>query len=83
MTIEELYENYYNFNSLGIQSNDGEKAFQLLLQAQWYSHVACFDPLTAEALPLPLSEVLQKTPKEAKPIRDRLWRITEHARQPL
>ena len=65
MTIEQLYKNYFSYNNtLGHVSKDAEKAFLLLTQTHWYSLLAEFDPLTAEAMPLPLSEVLRKTHRQ-------------------
>lgn len=84
MTIEQLYKNYFSYkNTSGHVSKEAEDAFLLLKQAHWYSLLAEFDPLTAEAMPLPLSKVLRKTCGQEKINRDRLWRITDHARQPM
>ena len=84
MTIEQLYRNYFAYNnSSGNASKECEDAFHLLAQMHWYSNVVEFDPLTAEALPLPLSEVLHKAPVDNVFVKDRLWRIVEHVRMPL
>lgn len=78
MTLDLLY------HSVSSDTLDGEKARRLLMQTHWYSTVADFDPRTAEALPQPLSKFLQKNKNiQSDIIKDRLWRITEHARVSL
>jgi len=76
MTLRELYE---------LQRTDGEKgenARAVLAQTHWFTVNAEFDPRTGDALPQALSAFLARV-SERKPdarLRDRLNRITEHAR---
>lgn len=74
-TLEQVYRNY----------SQGGDAARLLKQTHWYSCLAEFDPRTGDALPQPLSQVFRKLsqPAPPQPIRDRLWRITEHCRLSL
>lgn len=75
MTLDLLYHNY------SLDTPEGKKAFLLLAQTHWYSSVAEFDPRTAEALPQPLSKFLRRNKiLQSDIIKDRLWRITDHAR---
>ncbi len=76
MTLEEIYRRY------GEEGAEGEKSRALLGQAHWFASCAEFDPKTGEALPQALSGFLTKLSQfdPAGTIRDRLWRITEHAR---
>lgn len=61
---------------------DGENARALLKQTHWFTVNAEFDPKTGEALPQGLSTYLSKmaSATSSGPLRDRLWRITEHVR---
>lgn len=74
-TLEQVYRNY----------SQGGDAARLLKQTHWYSCLAEFDPRTGDALTQPLSQVFRKLSQAAppQPIRDRLWRITEHCRLSL
>lgn len=76
MTLVELYQ-----SQLGI-GEEGEKARAFLKQTHWFTVNAEFDPKTGEALPQGLSTYLAKVASATSsgPLRDRLWRITEHAR---
>ena len=59
------------------------RARELLLQTNWFTvNVHAFDPKTGEALPQSLSAFLAKVAQTAttEQLRDRLWRIMEHAR---
>lgn len=59
------------------------RARVLLLQTNWFTvNTHPFDPKTGEALPQSLSAFLAKVAQTAttEPLRDRLWRIMEHAR---
>ena len=82
MELEKLYSNY---------SSGKGNVCEALDQTHWFSTIAVFDLLTREALPQTLSSVLQKV-SNYKPysvknpssvLKDRLWRIIEHAREPL
>jgi len=76
MTLLELYR------SLKGQGADRECAHALLTQAHWFAGNADFDPKTGDVLPQALTPFLAKLakPVPAVPLRDRVWRITEHAR---
>lgn len=76
MNLAELYEIYR------ANSNSDRRALALLVQTHWFVTHAEFDPKTGEALPQALSTFLANVARQipAKPIRDRLWRITEHSR---
>ncbi len=72
MTIEQLYRDW---------AASDETARELLDQTHWFSCLADFDPLTAEALPQALGAVLRKpVPEGSCVLRDRVWRLVEHAR---
>lgn len=73
MTIEQLYRDW---------SAGDPAARELLAQQHWFSCLADFDPLTAEALPQALGAVLRKpvSDEAGGVVRDRLWRLVEHAR---
>lgn len=83
MELEELYSNYLSGKGSVREALD---------QTDWFSTIADFDLLTREALPQTLGSVLQKV-SNYKPysvskdsssvLKDRLWRIIEHAREPL
>jgi cold shock CspA family protein len=79
MTLTELYQ---------LQSEAGQagnNARELLAQTHWFAVNAEFDPKTGDALPQPLSAFLTKiaSGKNVKVKHDRLYRITEHARQSI
>lgn len=76
MTLVELYQ-----SQLGI-GEEGKNARDLLKQTHWFTVNAEFDPKTGEALPQGLSTYLAKivSATSSGPLRDRLWRITEHVR---
>jgi hypothetical protein len=79
ITLQKIYADFRN------QVGEHEVAKALLGQADWFSCLAEFDPKTGEALPQSLSHVLAKVaryspPSNGEPVRDRLWRITEHSR---
>lgn len=72
MTIEQLYRDW---------AAGDTTARELLAQTHWFSCLADFDPLTAEALPQALGAVLRKPVSEGECVlRDRVWRLVEHAR---
>lgn len=75
-TIFELYRSFKG------QGGDSEHTHSVLTQAHWFASHADFDPKTGEALPQELTTFLAKLakPVPAVPLRDRVWRITEHAR---
>ena len=82
MTLEQLYRLFPS------DTPDGEDARMLLAQMHWFSIIAELDPRTAEALPQTISAVLGEKARQgqdtaATVLRDRLWRITEHARPSL
>jgi hypothetical protein len=62
--------------------SDCKCARALLTQAHWFASNVDFDPKTGDALPQALTSFLVKLakPVPAAPLRDRLWRISEHAR---
>lgn len=73
------------YNALLLNDDTGKKAKLLLLQTHWFTVNAIFDPRSGEALPQPLTSFCQKLafPKSNEgplQLHDRLWRITEHAR---
>lgn len=76
MTLEEIYLRYRE------KGAEGDRSRALLGQAHWFASIVEFDPKTGEALPQALSGFLTKLSQidTAGTIRDRLWRITEHAR---
>lgn len=76
MTLVELYQAQLEIGE------KGENARALLKQTHWFTVNSEFDPKTGEALPQGLSAYLAKvaSPTSSGPLRDRLWRITEHAR---
>lgn len=84
MTLHELYRQYQSGAENGA-------ARELLRQAHWFASLVerNLDPKTGEALPQALSSVLHRIarlPKGSEPqlvLKDRLWRITEHARPSL
>jgi len=78
MTLIELYQSQRQ----GADGRNGKNSRALLNQTHWFTVNANFDPKTGEALPQPLSAFLAKVARPATvgTIRDRLWRITEHAR---
>ena len=79
MTLSELYE-------LSTRNGvDGEKARQLLLQADWFARMAEFDPRSGEALTQALTPFLRKVIVDSRPaegwkIHDRLSRLVDHCR---
>ena len=78
MNTEELYK------ALKGKTNS-KKAKATLLQANWFTVNAVFDPRSGSALPQTLSGFLQKLVQPVSDegnlcLHDRLWRITEHAR---
>ena len=76
MTLVELYQSHK------VTGSSGENARALLAQTHWFSVNVNFDPKTGEALPQRLSAFLAKAvgKNDVDELRDRLWRITEHAR---
>lgn len=76
MTLEEIYLRYRE------KGAEGDRSRALLGQAHWFASIVEFDPKTGGALPQALSGFLTKLSQidTAGTIRDRLWRITEHAR---
>ena len=73
------------YNALLLNDDTGKEAKMLLLQTHWFTVNAIFDPRSGEALPQPLTSFCQKLafpkPNEGPlQLHDRLWRITEHAR---
>lgn len=76
MTLEEIYR------LQGVEGAAGKQARVLLGQSHWFASCAEFDPKTGEALPQALSGFLTKLSQidTSGAVRDRLWRITEHAR---
>jgi len=91
MTLLELYRSY-NADGMKFDPKTGEILLLqvldihfgkvLLEQTHWFTVNSVFDPKTGEALPQSLSAFLSNItrPKAPKPVRDRLWRITDHAR---
>lgn len=82
MNTAELY------NALLLNDDMGKKAKLLLLQTHWFTINAIFDPRSGVALPQSLTSFCQKLafPKsneESLQLHDRLWRITEHARDAI
>lgn len=84
MSLEQLYRNY---------SPKERNPNNMLVQTHWYSSVAEIDPNSYDAMPQPqpLSKLLQRISEVDKQLgagksyelKDRVWRIIEHARQPL
>lgn len=76
MTLEDLYK------SQGCIGSSCARAQAVLEQTHWFTVNAHFDPKTGEALPQALSSFLARLAQKthSRPLRDRLWRITEHAR---
>lgn len=79
MTIEQFYGDYL------IDDARENKSRELLEYADWYTSILNLDPVTAEPLPQKLSSVLKKISSynRSNVVKDRLWRITEHARDSL
>jgi hypothetical protein len=82
VTLPKLYADYRGSRA------PRELARTVFEQADWFCNVAEFDPKTGDAMPQPLSCVLAKIAKYVppgpdSPVRDRLWRITEHSRASL
>ena len=82
VTLPKLYADYRG------SRGPCEMARTVFEQADWFCHVAEFDPKTGDAMPQSLSSVLGKIaryapPGPGNPVRDRLWRITEHSRASL
>jgi hypothetical protein len=65
-----------------LDNPDNIQARELLEQTHWFVVNAEFDPKTGKALPQALSPFLAKIARPTSPgrLRDRLWRIAEHAR---
>lgn len=76
MTLVELYQSQLEIGK------EGEDARALLKQTHWFTVTSDFDPKTGEALPQGLSTYLARiaSATSSKPLRDRLWRLTEHVR---
>jgi len=79
MNLEKLYQ----LRRQAVDKKSGANSIDLLTQTHWFTSKANFDPKTGEALPQVLSKFLAKITKTATDgkCHDRLWRITEHARQ--
>jgi len=79
MTLIELYRSYEEEEKAGKKNGASHDFFE---QTNWFYANAEFDPKTNEALPQALSTFLYKITKPADDgiIHDRLWRITNHAR---
>lgn len=79
MTIKELYQSLTNEGEIG------QQAVKLLGQTHWFTINAVFDPRSGAALPQAISEFISKiTSQEGDTVlHDRVWRITEHARESL
>jgi len=79
MTLIELYESH------SADCEKGERSSALLEQTHWFTVNVDFDPRTGEALPQGLSTFLSRItqPQTAGALQDRLWRITEHARNSI
>jgi len=81
VTLSGLYTAY-------LSAQPGDLARRWFEQADWFYHVAEFDPKTGAALPQSLSRVLAKiahytSPGPGQTVRDRVWRIVEHSRAAL
>lgn len=81
VTLSALYAAYRG-------AQPGDLARRWFEQADWFCHIAEFDPKTGAALPQSLSAVLAKIarytpPRPGQTVRDRVWRIVEHSRAAL
>ncbi len=78
MNLEKLYQ----LRRQSVDKKSGANSIDLLTQTHWFTSKANFDPKTGNALPQSLAAFLTKVAQSAttEPLRDRLWRITDHAR---
>ena len=80
MTLPELYTLYRKKG----RAFDGPHA--VLCQTDWFSSVLRFDPTTGDPMPMALSEFLKNywltsgKVQQGDVLKDRVWRIVEHAR---